>query len=70
MEVAKAEVPDLPLAESVATLCRHKAAPGDLEHATPSGKKRANNLPSESNAKRPFSESLFSQVIEVEREKI
>lgn len=62
MEVAKAEVPDLPLAESVATLCRHKAAPGDLEHAAPLGKKRANNLPSESNSKRPFSKSLFPPV--------
>ncbi|XP_046659595.1 protein virilizer isoform X2 [Homalodisca vitripennis] len=54
MEVARVELPDLPLAERLATLCRHKAAPGDLEHGNPPGKKRSNNMASETNTRRPF----------------
>lgn len=61
MEVARQELPDLALAENVATLCRHKAAPGDLEHANPEHrKKRASNLAADTNQRRPFGKYLVT----------
>lgn len=61
MEVARQELPDLALAENVATLCRHKAAPGDLEHANPEHrKKRASNLAADTNQRRPFGTCLLA----------